>query len=241
MNGKELLQSKMCIRDRSCIQVAVYDDRLEVTSPGGLYNGLTYEEVMNGHSKIRNKGIANIFLSLIHIFINMEEVAEDAYKNTELLLSQYTKVMFRIEKNLVDIDYEMYAEEGKHLKEMLYDLVDFDATAEERRIQEKLLNNDMNLCLLEIMRDSLIALRDYPKNGQLYYRLLKYRYFEAGNTNEDVMLMLDDMPSTTYYRNRKKAIRLYATMLWAFTRPEKIQNKMEEINWKKSGSKVAVN
>ena len=47
--------------------------------------------------------------------------------------------------------------------------------------------------------------------------------------------------STTYYRNRKKAIRLYATMLWAFTRPEKIQNKMEEISWKKSGSKVAVN
>ena len=42
------------------------------------------------------------------MFINMEEVAEDAYKNTELLLSQYTKVMFRIEKNLVDIDYEMY-------------------------------------------------------------------------------------------------------------------------------------
>ena len=37
------------------------NDRLEVTSPGGLYNGLIYEEVMNGHSKIRNKGIANIF------------------------------------------------------------------------------------------------------------------------------------------------------------------------------------
>lgn len=47
--------------DESCIQVAVYDDRLEVTSPGGLYNGLTYEEVMSGHSKIRNKVIANVF------------------------------------------------------------------------------------------------------------------------------------------------------------------------------------
>ena len=76
------------------------------------------------------------------MFINMEEVAEDAYKNTELLLSQYTKVMFRIEKNLVDIDYELYAEEGTHLKEMLYNLVDFDATAEKRRIQDKLLNNE---------------------------------------------------------------------------------------------------
>lgn len=32
-----------------------------MTSPGGLYNGLTYEEIMNGHSKIRNRAIANIF------------------------------------------------------------------------------------------------------------------------------------------------------------------------------------
>ncbi len=44
----------------SCIQVALYDDRLEVTSPGGLYNGLTYEEIMNGHSRLRNRSIANV-------------------------------------------------------------------------------------------------------------------------------------------------------------------------------------
>ena len=61
---REMIINAHCHRnllEESCIQVAVYDERLEVTSPGGLYNGLTYEEVMNGHSKIRNKGIANIF------------------------------------------------------------------------------------------------------------------------------------------------------------------------------------
>ena len=61
---REMIINAHCHRnllDESCIQVAIYDDRLEVTSPGGLYNGLTYEEIMNGHSKIRNKGIANIF------------------------------------------------------------------------------------------------------------------------------------------------------------------------------------
>lgn len=61
---REMIINAHCHRnllDESCIQVAVYDDRLEVTSPGGLYNGLTYEEVMTGHSKIRNKAIANIF------------------------------------------------------------------------------------------------------------------------------------------------------------------------------------
>ena len=50
-----------CLTDDSCVQVAIYDDRLEVTSPGGLYNGLTYEEVLSGHSRLRNRGIANIF------------------------------------------------------------------------------------------------------------------------------------------------------------------------------------
>ena len=61
---REMIINAHCHRnllDESCIQVAIYDNRLEVTSPGGLYNGLTYEEVMNGHSKIRNKAIANIF------------------------------------------------------------------------------------------------------------------------------------------------------------------------------------
>ena len=61
---REMIINAHCHRnllEESCIQVAVYDDRLEITSPGGLYNGLTYEEIMNGHSKIRNKGIANIF------------------------------------------------------------------------------------------------------------------------------------------------------------------------------------
>ena len=69
MKWNDLLDSEMIVNahchrnlvDTSCVQVAVYDDRLEVTSPGGLYNGLTYEEIMSGHSKLRNKGIAHIF------------------------------------------------------------------------------------------------------------------------------------------------------------------------------------
>lgn len=49
------------LADDSCVQVAIYDNRLEVTSPGGLYNGLTYAEIMNGHSKLRNRAVANVF------------------------------------------------------------------------------------------------------------------------------------------------------------------------------------
>ena len=45
----------------SFVQVAVYADRLEVTSPGGLYNGLTLKQALNGYSKQRNRIIAEVF------------------------------------------------------------------------------------------------------------------------------------------------------------------------------------
>lgn len=61
---REMIVNAHCHRnmtDESCVQVAIYDDRLEVTSPGGLYNGLTFEDMMHGHSKLRNRAIANVF------------------------------------------------------------------------------------------------------------------------------------------------------------------------------------
>ncbi len=44
----------------SSVQVAVYDDRLEVSSPGSLYGTLTLSEALEGRSSIRNKVIAEV-------------------------------------------------------------------------------------------------------------------------------------------------------------------------------------
>lgn len=45
----------------SRIQVAVYDDRLEITTPGGLMPGVTIERMKEGYSQIRNKALAHAF------------------------------------------------------------------------------------------------------------------------------------------------------------------------------------
>lgn len=52
----------------SHIQVAIYDDRLEITSPGGLLPGVTIQKMQEGYSKIRNKALAHAFL-----YMNMIE------------------------------------------------------------------------------------------------------------------------------------------------------------------------
>ena len=47
--------------DRSCIQVCLYDDRLEVSSPGMLYGGLDLETAKKGKSTCRNEALAEAF------------------------------------------------------------------------------------------------------------------------------------------------------------------------------------
>lgn len=48
----------------SCVQVALYDDRLEVTSPGTLYGGLTLEDALGGTTRLRNPRVANALMQM---------------------------------------------------------------------------------------------------------------------------------------------------------------------------------
>lgn len=46
----------------SHIQVIVFDDGVEITSPGGLPPGLTVQRMKEGYSIVRNEALANVFL-----------------------------------------------------------------------------------------------------------------------------------------------------------------------------------
>ena len=61
---REMISNAVCHRSylsSGKIQVALFDDRLEVTSPGMLDSEITIEKMKTGLSKIRNRGIAAAF------------------------------------------------------------------------------------------------------------------------------------------------------------------------------------
>lgn len=61
---RELIINAMVHRsylDHGTIQVAIYDNRLEITSPGKLPMGQTIERMKEGYSKIRNEALAYAF------------------------------------------------------------------------------------------------------------------------------------------------------------------------------------
>lgn len=64
---REIITNAVCHRSYLSpfkIQVAVFDDRLEVTTPGSLDRSITVKQLKTGISKVRNRGIAEVFAYL---------------------------------------------------------------------------------------------------------------------------------------------------------------------------------
>lgn len=69
---REILVNAVCHRlltDNSRVQVAIYDNRVEITSPGVLYNGLTLKAMLDGKTATRNACIVNV-LSYLNVIEN---------------------------------------------------------------------------------------------------------------------------------------------------------------------------
>lgn len=64
---RELLANALIHRsylEDEIIKVELYSDRMEVESPGSLYQGLLKEEIESGKSRLRNKNISEIFYQM---------------------------------------------------------------------------------------------------------------------------------------------------------------------------------
>lgn len=93
----------------SQIRVLMFDDRVEVISPGGLPSGITEEEYLSGRiSVLRNRNLANVFyrLGFVEIFgtgiARIKQLYKEGLKNPNFELSENTiKIVLPFfEKNL---------------------------------------------------------------------------------------------------------------------------------------------
>jgi len=151
----------------------------------------------------------------------------DMYRNTEMLLEIYKMVFFRIKRKMNQIDEECYVSDRKRLTDLVHSLIDCDTQIDKAKLYGKLISIEESLSLMEIMEDALIVLKDYPDNGEIYYRILRYRYFDSfKNTHEEIQ-ELCNLSRTSYYRLRKKALLNFAVMLWGYTIPDLGQSAIE--------------
>ena len=117
---REAVANALIHRDwdmNSHVRIAMFSDRIEVKSPGGLPKGITEEEYMNGNiSCLRNPILGNVFFRMhyIEMFGTGVKRIIEAYKGARL------KPQFYITDNVISVilptfdeNYEVTADEAE--------------------------------------------------------------------------------------------------------------------------------
>ena len=169
--------------DNSCVQVCIYDDRVEITSPGMLFGGLTLEMMMRGISKIRNTGIAEIF-SRMHIVEGWGTGVQrmlDGCKEYNIQPPKFTEIgdCFRVEffrKNTnVQENVHVNVQENKKMtkKEWVFELITERNDISNKEIAEKLNCSPKTVYryIKELKSDSIIERVGSDKQG--YWKINK--------------------------------------------------------------------
>ena len=95
----------------SQIRVLMFDDRIEIISPGGLPSGITEEEYLSGKiSVLRNRNLANVFyrLGFVEIFgtgiTRIKLIYEKGMKKTDFEVSENTiKIVLPVFENNLNL------------------------------------------------------------------------------------------------------------------------------------------
>lgn len=116
------------------IRVSMFDDRIEVVSPGGLPSGITEDEYLSGKlSVLRNRNLANVFYRLGFVEIFGTGITRIKQIYSEAL----TKPGFEVSENAIKIILPIY-EESTNL-------------TEDEKVVYKLLSKNMLKSMSEIV------------------------------------------------------------------------------------------
>ena len=168
---REALTNAAVHRDYSIsgadIKLAVFDDRLEITSPGALPKALTIDEMLSGRSEIRNKVLARFFKEIGFIeqwgtgirkivrLCNQTNTSKPEFRESGL----FFKVIFHTPNPSPD-DHHIVAEETRPMQKRLGEKVG-------RKGWEKRLGETQRSVLLLMENNPHISSREIAHHLQL--------------------------------------------------------------------------
>lgn len=155
-----------------------------------------------------------------------KNITTDIYHNTQTLLKQYKKVLWRIKQDLAEINEECQEQINGGLFNYIDALTSVDSGINKNRLENRLFSIENSKSLLAIIDKAVVMLKEYPNHGQLYYDILSKTYLNFYPYSENDMLKHFDFSRTTYYREKKKAVGMLGVVLWGFLLPKYKKNTL---------------
>lgn len=149
-------------------------------------------------------------------------VTDEDVEKALALLQLYAPTMRRAGSRISEMEEECFDSHRKTVADFIDLAIDFDHETDRKRIADRLAEMGHSMQLLELMEEALCLVKTTPKYGNIYFEILRARYFDAYCTsNEEAYLSLG-IASSTFYRHIKPAIRAYAANLWCVVIPDLI-------------------
>jgi hypothetical protein len=141
-------------------------------------------------------------------------ISEEIYQKTKEILRVYNSVIWNIEEQIEDLDKQSQDLIGEDLAFAVEILDKFDYRLNKDKLDDQL----YDLCELRYMVDTiakaLIKVKSYPRKGYRYFDILQKNYLVKFPYSEDEILTSLDISKSTYYRQRKEAIKLLGYCLF---------------------------
>lgn len=152
------------------IRISMFEDKIEISSPGGLPSGISADEYLNGNiSILRNPILGNVFFRLhyIEMFGTGIKRILDSYKDREI------KPQFEIKDNSITVVLPTLSStvsvtpDGKKVLELLDGKMRYNSSEIAAKLNW---NKDKSLRILNVLVDAGYVVKYGTGRGTKYYR-----------------------------------------------------------------------
>ena len=150
--------------------------------------------------------------------LNNEE-KNGVYQNAKLLLSQYRKVLWRLNQDLEDMDAIVQYDYCTDLFSYIDALADIDVNQKSKRLKRRLASLENSRSLVCMIDYAIEIIKKYPNKGDVYFNLVNDRFLKEQPVRVEDILIHYNISRRTFYRDIHKAIEIIGTILWGFILP----------------------
>ena len=160
------------------------------------------------------------FEDSVRALCGIRTLSSEELSNTLSLLNLYAPLVQQSLERMEEYTEECYASRRQSVTDFINLAVDYDHDADSQNIACRLADAGHSMTLLKLLETALLRLREDPRHGGIYYRIISARYFDCYcRTNEDAFLRLG-ISSSTFYRHLKDAQKAYGALLWHVVIPD---------------------
>lgn len=140
----------------SDIKIAIFDSRIEITSPGGLPKSLTVEDIYSGRSEIRNRVISNLLLKSGYV----EQWGSGIPRMIEMCKEEGLKLPEIEEKGLF-IVLRIYKKDKLQNKRLEYTVDDMNTkTKELTKSKSEAISDNLNQIYALLVENNQLTVRE---------------------------------------------------------------------------------